>query len=163
VARDQEEDQTSYSEASDDDSSELLPGVDVKKRDACRLIRELRKVAYELRGPWEGKAKKPERKVYRAYLTLEDLVGVHHLRHLVGRREELQTTLTQPHQFRKTLIRVYRLKNLKWTHYRVDGEGNRVLMPQLMQILEEEAEHVIAIEDQKRKRFRTGKPETSER
>jgi tRNA U54 and U55 pseudouridine synthase Pus10 len=86
--------------------------VDIKNRDACRLIRALRKIAYEMRGPREGKAKKPEKRVYRAFITLEDQVGVHHLRHRVGKKEELQTTLQHPHQFRNTLIRVYRLKNL---------------------------------------------------
>jgi hypothetical protein len=119
----QEKDQSSNSEASDDDSSELLPGVDVKVRDACRLIRALRKISYEIRGPWKGKPKKEEKKVYKAFVTLEDQVGVHHLRHRVGRREELQTTLSHPHQFRKTSIRVYRLKNLRWSLLHVDRVG----------------------------------------
>jgi hypothetical protein len=91
VTEAQGEDQTGTgSDESEDDSSDHLPGVDIKKRDACRLIRALRKVAYELRGPREGKAKKPEKKVYRAFITLEDQVGIHHLRHRVGKREELE-------------------------------------------------------------------------
>jgi hypothetical protein len=106
VTKDREEDQSSNSEASEDDSSEILPGTDVRMRDACRLIRALRKISYEIRGPRKGKAEKEEKKVYKAFITLEDQVGVHHLRHRVGRREELQTTLSHPHQFRKTLIRV---------------------------------------------------------
>jgi tRNA U54 and U55 pseudouridine synthase Pus10 len=126
--------------------------VDVKVRDACRIIRALRKISYEIRGPWKGKPKKEEKKVYKAFITLEDQVAVHHLRHRVGRREELQTTLSHPHQFRKTLIRVYRLKNLRWSLLHVDREGNRARMAQLMQILEEDAEYVLVIEDQKRKR-----------
>jgi hypothetical protein len=80
VTIDQEEDQSSNSEASVDDTSELIPGVDVKVRDACRLIRALRKISYDLREPWKGKPKKEEKKVYKAFLTIEDQVGIHHLR-----------------------------------------------------------------------------------
>jgi hypothetical protein len=85
-------------------------------RDACRLIMALRKVAYELRGPRQEKAKRPEKKVYKAFVRLEDQVGIQHLQHLqhrIGQREEFHTTLTHPQQFRKTLIRVFGLKNLR--------------------------------------------------
>jgi hypothetical protein len=133
TTEEQGEDQTGTgSDESEDDSSDPPPRVDIKKRDACRLIRALRKVAYELRGPREGKAKKSERKVCRAFITVEDQVGIHHLRHLVGRRRELQTTLQYPHQFRKTLIRVYRLKNLRWSLLRKDQDGRTARMPELI-------------------------------
>jgi hypothetical protein len=132
VTKIREEDRSSNSEESEDDSSEILPGTDVRMRDACRLIRVLRKISYEIRGRWKGKPKKEEKKAYKAFITLEDQVGVHHLRHRVGKMEELQTTLSHPHQFRKTLIRVYRLKNLRWSLLHVDREGNRARMPELM-------------------------------
>jgi hypothetical protein len=40
----------------------------------------------------------------------------------------------------KALIRIFRLKNLKWNLWHIDKEGNRALMPKLMQIIEDEAE-----------------------
>jgi hypothetical protein len=43
------------------------------------MIRAARKLACELRGPRKEKAKKPEEKSYRAFITLEDQVGIHHL------------------------------------------------------------------------------------
>jgi tRNA U54 and U55 pseudouridine synthase Pus10 len=102
-----------------------------------RMYRKARKLAYELREPFQRtKMKKEAKRVYRAYVTLEDQVGVFHLKHRVGRREELQTALTRPHEFRKVLVRVYRLKNLKWSLYHVDVEGKRARMPQPMQIIE---------------------------
>jgi hypothetical protein len=64
-------------------------------------------------------------------------------------------------QFRNALIRVYRLKNLRWSLYHVDREGNRARMPQLMQILEDETEYVLVVEDQRRKR--PNAPGTSKR
>jgi hypothetical protein len=77
------------------------------------MIRASRKLAYEIRGPRKEKAKKPEEKIYRAFITLEDQVGIHHLQHRVGKREEFQTTVQRPHQFRKSLIRIFRLKSLR--------------------------------------------------
>jgi hypothetical protein len=78
----------SDSEANEGDgSSELLPGMDIRYRDACRLLRALRKISYDFRGSWRDKPKKEEKKVYKAFITLEDQVGVPHLRHRVGRRE----------------------------------------------------------------------------
>jgi hypothetical protein len=136
---------------------------DTKHRDMMRLYRKARKLAYEIRGPWRKpeKPKKEAKRVYRAYITLEDQVGVHHLKHRIGRREEFQTNLTHPHQFRKALIRVFRLKNLKWTLYHVDEEGNRTRMPQLMPIIDDEAEYVLDIEEQRRRR--PNSPGTSKR
>jgi tRNA U54 and U55 pseudouridine synthase Pus10 len=110
-----QESQNCGSVESGERESDIPANVNIKRRDACRLIRALRKVAYELRRPREGKAKRPEKKAYRAFIAIEDQVGVHHLQHRVGKKEELQTTLQHPHQFRNTLIRVYRLKNLRWS------------------------------------------------
>jgi hypothetical protein len=110
---DEQEDQSIVSEESGEEDSDIPFEVNIKKRDACRLIRALRKIAYEIRGPREGKAKKPEKKVYRAFVAIEDQVGIHHLRHRVGKREELHMTLAHPHQFRNALILVYRLKNVR--------------------------------------------------
>jgi hypothetical protein len=92
---------------------------DTKHRDMMRMYRKARKLAYEIRGPWR-KPEKPEKeakRVYRAYITLEDQAGVHHLEHRIGKREEFQTNLTRPHEFRKALVRVFRLKNLRWSLY----------------------------------------------
>jgi hypothetical protein len=132
------------------ESSEIPADVNIKRRDACRLIRALRKVSYELRGSRPEK-RRPEKRVYRTFITLEDQVGIQHLHHRIGQREELQTTLQHPHQFRKTLIRVYRLKNLILTLFRVQ-DGNLMRMPELMQILEDHAEYVIRIEGYNRRR-----------
>jgi hypothetical protein len=132
------------------ESLEIPADAKIKMRDACRLIRALRKVSYELRGPRPEK-RKPEKRVYQAFITLEDQVGFKHLQHRIGQREELQTTLQHPHQFRKTLIRIYRLKNLIWTLFR-NQDGNLTRMPELMQILEDQAEYVIRIEGFKRRR-----------
>jgi hypothetical protein len=150
-------------QSSSSETSEYLDipkEVNIKKRDACRLIRALIKVSYELRGSRPEK-RKPERRVYRAFVTLEDQVGIHHLSHRVGIREELQTTLQHPHQFRKTLIRVDRLKNLRWSLLRTSEDGNLTRMPELLQILEDHAEYVLRIEDQKPRRPNT--PGTSKR
>jgi hypothetical protein len=152
VTKDQEVSQSRKSASEEDDGFDLPPDVDIKKRDPCRLIRALRKVAYELRGPREGKAKKPEKKVYRAFITLEDQVGIHHLSHRVGKKKEFQSTLQHPHQFRNTLIRVYQLKNLRWSLLRKVQDGSLLRMQVLMQILEEDAEYVLRIWEQKSKR-----------
>jgi hypothetical protein len=143
----------------DDPNSEK----DTKRRDMMRLYRKTRKLAYEVRGPWKPreKPKKEAKRVHKAYITLEDQVGVHTLEHRVGRREEFQTNLTRPHEFRKALIRVFRLKNLKWSLLHVDKEGNRARMPELTQIIEDEAEYVLVIKDQRRKR--PSAPGTSKR
>jgi hypothetical protein len=125
------------------------------------MIRAARKIAYEIRGPRREKAKKPEEKVYRAFITLEDQVGIRHLQHRVGKREEFQTTLQHPHQFRKSLIRIFRLKNLWWDLLRKDWGGRIARMPKLMQILEDGAEYILKITGQKRKR--PNAPGTSKR
>jgi hypothetical protein len=138
----------------DEDVSDLPKVVDMKGRDGCRLIRALRKVSDELRGSRSEKMR-PEKQVYRAFITLEGLVGVHHLSHRVGKEEEFQTTLQHPHQFRKTLIRAYRLKNLRWSLLRKQRDGSWVRMPELKQILEDDAEYILRIEEQKRKRPNT--------
>jgi hypothetical protein len=136
---------------------------DTKHRDMMRMYRKARKLAYEIRGPWKKpeKPKKEAKRVYRAYITLEDLVSVHHLEHRVGKREEFQTNLARPHEFRKALIRVFRLKNLRWSLYHVEKDGNRARMPQLYQVIDDEAEYVLVIEEQKRKR--PNSPGTSKR
>jgi hypothetical protein len=55
-------------------------------RDACRLIWALRKVAYELKGTAKPeKAKKPEKKVYKAFITVDDQVGIQRLQSRNGR------------------------------------------------------------------------------
>jgi hypothetical protein len=113
------------------------------------MIRAAKKLAYELRGPRKEKAKRP------------DQVGIRHLQYRVGKREEFQTTLQHPHQFRKSLIRIFRLKNLRWDLLRKDREGRTARMPVLMQILEEEAEYVLRIVQWKRKR--PNAPGTSKR
>jgi hypothetical protein len=85
-------------QSSSSESSEYLDipeEVNIKRRDACRLIRALRKVSYELRGSRPEK-RKPERRVYKAFITSEDQVGIHHLSHRVGISEELQTTSQHP-------------------------------------------------------------------
>jgi hypothetical protein len=144
------------------DSATLISEKDTKHREAMRLYRKARKLAYELREPRKReKPVKEAKRVYRAYITLEDQVGVHHLKHRVGRREEFQTNLTHPHQFRKALIRVFHLKNLRWSLFHVDREGNRARMPQLMQIIEDDTEYVLVIEEQRRKR--PNAPGTSKR
>jgi hypothetical protein len=144
------------SSSSDDISecSEIPEEVNIKKRDACRLIRALRKISYELKGSRPAK-RKPERRVYRAFVTLEDQVGIHHLSHKVGIKEELQTTLQHPHQFRKTLIRVYRLKTLRWSLFLKSEDGNLARLPELFQVLDDNAEYVSRIEDRKRRRPNT--------
>jgi hypothetical protein len=69
--------------------------------------------------------------------------------------EEFHTILAHPHQFRKTLIRVFRLKSLRWSLLRNYEDGRTVRLPELMQILDEDAEYIVRIEDQKRKRPNT--------
>jgi hypothetical protein len=85
----------------------------IKRRDASRLIRAARRISHELKSMAiekidQKKKAKAELKVYRAYVTIEDRVGVIHLQSQVGTRKEFQTTLRKPHEFRKTLIRVFR-------------------------------------------------------
>jgi hypothetical protein len=135
---------------------------DVRHRDMMRMYRKARKLAYEIRGPWKKpeKAEKAAKRVYRAYISVEDLVGVRHLQHRIGVREEFQTNLTRPHEFRKALIRIFRLKNLRWSLYHV-RDGERMRMPELFQVIEDEAEYVLVIEEQKRRR--PNSPGTSKR
>jgi arylamine N-acetyltransferase len=77
VGEDQKEDQQFFREEAND--SAVNPSEkDTKHRDAMRMYRKARKLAYELRD--HEKREKPlkdEKRVYRAYITLEDQVGVH--------------------------------------------------------------------------------------
>jgi hypothetical protein len=138
----------------------------IKRSDASRLIRAARKIAYELKGTAiekieQKKKEKAEKNVYGAYVTIEDRVGIIHLQTQVGKRKESQTTLRNPHEFRKTLIWVFRLQGLRWTLLRKEEDGRTAIMPNLMQILEENAEYIVRIEE--RLRRRPNAPGSSER
>jgi hypothetical protein len=74
-------------------------------------------------------------------ITLDDRGGIEHLKSRNGEREEFQTRLLHPHKFRKTLVRVFRLKGLRWS-----------LLRKLTQILDENAEYVVRIEARKYRR-----------
>jgi hypothetical protein len=129
----------------------------IKRRDASRLIRAAWKIAYELKGTAiekieQKKKVKAEAKFYMAYVTIEDRVGIRHLRSQVGKRKELQTTLRNPHDFGKTLIRIFRLKGLCWTLLRREEDGRTAVMPKPMQILEGNAEYIVRIEERLRRR-----------
>jgi hypothetical protein len=75
-----------------------------------------------------------------------------HLKHRSGQREEFQTILSDPHEFRKPLIRVFRLKGLIWNLLRVEEGGRLTRLPKLMQILEEQMDFVIKIEARKKQK-----------
>jgi hypothetical protein len=59
-----------------------------KRRDASRLITAYRKVAYELNqmsAPAKPRKEKEEKKVFKAFITVEDEVGIKHLQARVER------------------------------------------------------------------------------
>jgi hypothetical protein len=108
----------------------------------------LKKTAYDkLRERKEGREEE-KAAPSRVYITLEDRVGVTHLAHRVGIREELQTTTKN---LRKSLIRIFRLKNLVWELHRRDG-GQWAKLPKLVQVLQAEADYRLIIIERKRKR-----------
>jgi hypothetical protein len=130
------------------DSPPALSEPQHRDRDAKRLLRALKKVAYDkLRERKEGK--EIEKVVpSRVYITLEDRLGVSHQAHRVGIREELQTSTKN---LRKSLIRIFRLKNLVWELHRRDG-NQWAKLPKLVQVLQAEADYRLIIIERKRKR-----------
>jgi hypothetical protein len=67
-----------------------------KRRSTSRLIRAYYKVTYELTqmsAPAKPKKEEEEKKVFKAFITVEDEVGTKHLQYRISRREEFQTTL----------------------------------------------------------------------
>jgi hypothetical protein len=100
----------------------------------------------------EDKAAKDPAHIYKALISLEDNVGLVRLGSRNGQREELQRTLSRPHEFRKNLIRIFQLKGLRWSLLRRDPGGELTRLPVLMQILEEGVDYVIRVEARKQKR-----------
>jgi hypothetical protein len=96
--------------------------------------------------------KEEEKHAYKAFITLDDRIGIEHLKSRNGERDEFQTTLLHPREFRKTLIRVFRLKGLRWSILRKHEDGGLARLPKPIQILEEDMEYVVRIEARKRKR-----------
>jgi hypothetical protein len=82
---------------------------------------------------------------------LEDQVGIVHLAHRNRRREEFHTT-AKAENLRKSLIRVFRSKNLVWDLYRTQEDGRRARLPIGMQILEAEAEFLLIIRGRRKKK-----------
>jgi hypothetical protein len=71
-----------------------------KRMSAKRMIRAVTKIADDtLRDtPKESRKPKkedPEQRIIRVYVTLEDGVGTHHLRHRVGKMEELEADVSK--------------------------------------------------------------------
>jgi hypothetical protein len=111
-----------------------------KERGAKRLLRALKKIAYDdLRGRRKHEKETKHDYVHRAFITIEDEVGIKHLAHRVNQREEYQTTIAKPHELRKSLIRSCRLKGLRWNLFKV-GAAVRTRLPKLFQSLENGAE-----------------------
>jgi hypothetical protein len=82
------------------------------------------KIAYDFlhkREQSEERIARDPEKVCRAFITLDDRVGLVHLTHRNGQMGEFQTTLSYPHEFRKSLIRAFRQKGLRWSLLRKDG------------------------------------------
>jgi hypothetical protein len=127
---------------------------DTKERDVKRLLGALKKITYDkLREKKERREEKTALKpVSRVYITLEDHIGLEHLKHRNGQAEELQTTLSKPHDSRKSPIRVFRLKLLKWIPYG-EGEGGVLTRsPKVLLALEENVEPRLRIDGRKRRR-----------
>jgi hypothetical protein len=69
------------------------------ERDAKRLIRALKKTAYDaLRKKKERDENEALTPVTRVYLTMEDHVGIEHLNQWNGVREEFQTSVSKSHE-----------------------------------------------------------------
>jgi hypothetical protein len=120
-----------------------LTGEDGKMAEAKCMIRAVKKVAYDILRDTpkdlKPKTKDPERRSINVCLTLEDRVGIKHLQHRVGRREELRADVSKyPWNLGKAMIRIYRLKNLEWTLWRHDSERRgKAVLPKLLQTAEE--------------------------
>jgi hypothetical protein len=119
-----------------------------EERDAKRLLRALRKIAHDkLRERKEGREE--EKAVpSRVFITLEDRVGISHLAHRIGVKEELHTATKN---LRKSLIRIFRLKNLVWELYRQERE-QWVKLPKLVQVMQEGAVFRLIIVARKQRR-----------
>jgi hypothetical protein len=101
-----------------EEGEELSQGKDHRLRDARRMIRAVKKVAYDLlreerKARGEKKASEPKNKVYE--------VGLKHLEHRVGKREVYEVQVGAWHKFRKKLIQKFRLKGLRWNLWERDG------------------------------------------
>jgi hypothetical protein len=116
-------------------------------RDSKRLIRAVKKIGYDRLRERKSAEPKEAPKAVRVYATLEYQVGIVHLAHRNRRREEFHTT-AKAENLRKSLIRVFRLKNLVWDLYRTEEDGRRTRLPIGMQIFE--AEFLLIIRGRKK-------------
>jgi hypothetical protein len=87
------------------------------------MIRATKKIAYDMLRE-QGRARKEKKEaepIIKVYATLADQVGIEHLRHRVGRREEYNLKSGAWYEFRKRLIQKFRLKELRWNLWARDG------------------------------------------
>jgi hypothetical protein len=132
-------------------------------RDGRRLIRAASKIAYD--SIRQQKKSRKENKedlepvVTSVYITLEYGVFLKHLEQRNGQREEFQTTISKPQLSRKSLIRVFRLKCLGWSLFKIGPGDELTRLPKLLQILDERADFMLVTNATKQKR--PNGPETS--
>jgi hypothetical protein len=135
----------------------------IKRRDAKRMLRATKKITHDLLRSTRDQGKsakepKPEKKNMKMY----DRLGLPFLKHWNEERRESHVGIEKgPWEIRKYLIRIYRLKRLRWVLHRRDLQGRRTELPKLLRIAAEGDEHQLEIIG--RKRGRPNAPGTSRR
>jgi hypothetical protein len=141
--------------------------VFIQRRDAKRMLRATKKIAHDLLRSTRDQARsakkpKPEKKNMKIYVTMNDRVGLPFLKHWNEERRELHVGIEKgPWEIRKYLIRVYRLKRLRWVLFRRDLQGRWTELPKLLKIAKEGDEFQLEVTG--RKRGRPNAPGTSRR
>jgi hypothetical protein len=145
----------------------LVNDVWIQRRDAKRMLRATKKIAHDLLRATHDQARsakepKPEKRCMKVYVTMYDRVGLPFLKHWDGVRRELHVGIENgPWEIRKYLIRVYRLKRLRWVLYRRDLQERWTELPKLLKIAVEGDEFQLEVTG--RKKGRPNAPGTSRR
>jgi hypothetical protein len=121
-------------------ADEQHTAIDVSDRDrsARRLLRALKKIAYDRLREERGAHKELEKPVkLRIYLTLADQVGIEHLKHRIGRREVYEVEHGAWHKLRKKFIQKFRLKGLNWNLWVMSG-GAWACLPKVPRVSDQD-------------------------
>jgi hypothetical protein len=115
------------------------------------MIRTAKKIAYDVlrERPKELKQKKHQaQRIIKVYITVDDQVGIKHMQRRVGKREKYEADVSGAAlDLRKSLIRSYPLKKLKWSLWTRDSV-DWACLPKLLPIIEDGSEFRLVIEAQ---------------
>jgi hypothetical protein len=151
------------SHGADGDGDARGPEQDEKKedaiiwrRDAKRMIRDTKKIAYDLlhstQAEFRAEKPKPEKKNIKIHVTMNDRGWLPFLKHWNWMRRELHAgIIKEAWDIRKYLIRMYKLKGLQWVLYpRDNGDGRLAELPKLLKIVDPGDDFQIEITGRKK-------------